>query len=117
MEREEMGWDTFCKSNRNRTKFSFSHSPTRSYMFYLQCKGKTAIAGTTTFYKSTKKQTKWHSKVRRGSQNPLPLLNLRFIQQLFLFQVLKEHLTSKPRGQNKILHMIHLEGRERAFDH
>ena len=83
-------------------------------MFSLQGKGKTAIAGT---YKSTKKQTKLHSKVRRGSQNPLPVFNLSFIQRLFLFQVLRRKLTSKPPGQNKILHMIHLEGIERVFDH
>ena len=86
-------------------------------MFSLQGKGNTAIAGTTTFYKSTKKQTKWHSKVRRGSQNPLPLFNLRFIQQLFLFQVLRRKINIKTSGQNKILYMIHLEEIERVFDH
>ena len=47
----------------------FISSPHEIIMVCLQGKGKTVIAGTTTFYEST--QRIWRSKVIRGSLNPI----------------------------------------------
>ena len=95
-----MGWDGIpsVKVTEIEQNFHFLTPPLDDICFLCRAKAKLLLRGLT---KALKSKQKWHSKVGRGSQNPLPLFNLRFIQQLFLFQVLRRKINIKTSWPKK----------------